>query len=85
MDTEETRQRQKLKSHDNLYSGVIVTQLVRDRFTLVTNHGQNDVCSLCDGAAGSPAHYSSRHGYTKTFNPQHKAGAQFTDPEGMEG
>jgi len=34
------------KSHDNLYSGVIVTQLLRDRFTLVTNHGQNDVCSL---------------------------------------
>jgi len=34
------------KSHDNLYSSVIVTQLPRDRFTLVTNHGQNDVCSL---------------------------------------
>jgi len=34
------------KSHDNLYSDVIVTQLLRDRFTLVTNHGQNDVCSL---------------------------------------
>jgi len=34
------------KSHEHLYSGVIVTQLLRDRFTLVTNHGQNDVCSL---------------------------------------
>jgi len=39
----------------------------------------------CDGAAGSPTHYSSPHGCTKTFNPQHKAAAQFTDPEGMEG
>jgi len=38
----------------------------------------------CDGAAGSPAHYSSPQGCTKTFNPQHNAGAQFTDPEGME-
>jgi len=39
----------------------------------------------CDGASGIPAHYSSPHGYTKNFNPQHKAGAQFIDPEGMEG
>jgi len=31
------------------------------------------------------AHYSSPHGCIKTFNPRHKAGAQFTDPEGMEG
>jgi len=38
-----------------------------------------------DGAAGSPAHYSSASACTKTFNPQHKAGFQFTDPEGMEG
>jgi len=36
----------------------------------------------CDGAAGSPAHYSSPHGCTQIFNPQHKAGAQFTDPKG---
>jgi len=34
---------------------------------------------------GSPAHYSSPHDCTETFNPQHKAGAQFTDPEGMKG
>jgi len=39
----------------------------------------------CDGAAGSPAHYSAPHDSTKTFNTQHKAGAQFTDPKGMEG
>jgi len=35
----------------------------------------------CDGAAGSRAHYSSPHGCTKTFNPQHKAGAQFIYPK----
>jgi len=39
----------------------------------------------CDCAAGSPAHYSSPYGCTKTFNPQHKAGVQFTYPKGMEG
>jgi len=73
-------------SHAKLYSGVIVTQLLRDRFTLVTNYGQNDVCSLWMWwRRWQPCTLFVTHGCTKTFNPQHKAGAQFTDPEGMEG
>jgi len=34
-------------SHDNLYCGVIVTQLLRGETALqLTDHGQNDVCSF---------------------------------------
>jgi len=40
------------QGHDNLYSGVIVTQLLRDRFTLVINHGQHE-CGVMSGGRGT--------------------------------
>jgi len=57
-------------SHDNLYSGGIVTQLLRDRFTIDKPRAEWRMQFLNEKVPlGSPAHYSSPHDCTRTLSP----------------
>jgi len=63
---------EKLKklSHDNLYSSVIVTQLLRDSFTIDRPRAEWRMQFLNEKVPlGSPAHNSSPHGCTRTLIP----------------
>ena len=73
---------QKLKlNHDDLYSGVIVTQLLRDSFTIDRPRAEWRMQFLNETAPLAVLHITHPPMTVLRLQPPAEAGAHFTDPE----